>query len=273
MFAAARAGLPTMIHEQNAVLGRANTMLAPRVGVIATSFASVTGLRAGDAPKAVRTGNPVRPAAAALRDSPYLRPGTDGLLITGGSQGARVLSDVVPAAIALLPGAVRARLGIVQQARPEDCRRVAEAYRDLAITAEVKPFFDDLPARIAAASLVVARAGASTITELTTIGRPAILVPYRFAADDHQLANANALGHAGAAWVMPETAFTASALAERLASLLEDGGGDGGALAAAAGAARAMAMPDATALLADQVERIARDNGFAPRSQVRRQAA
>lgn len=265
MFAAARAGLPTMIHEQNAVLGRANAVLAARVDVIATSFASVAGLRAGDERKAVRTGNPVRPAAAALGVSPYARPDTDRLLIIGGSQGARILSDVVPAAIALLPEAARARLSIVQQARPEDCDRVVEAYRQLALEADVKSFFDDLPARIAAATLVVARAGASTITELTAIGRPAILVPYRFAADDHQLANARALEREAAAWVMPETEFTASALAKRLASLL----GDADALAKAAGAARAMAMPDAASRLADEVERIARGNGFAPPGQAR----
>ncbi len=262
VFAATRAALPTMIHEQNAVLGRANAVLAPRVDVIATGFAAVAGLRPNDARKTVHTGNPVRAAAAARGGLPYSRPQPDMVLIIGGSQGARILSDVVPAAVALLPEPARAGLRIVQQARPEDCDRVAAAYREIAADAEVKAFFDDLPDRMGQASVVVTRAGASSITELMTIARPAILVPYRLAADDHQLANARALEAQGAAWVMPETEFTAQALADRLAGLLCDDA----ALAHAAAAIRAMAMPDAAALLADQVERIVRREGPASRS-------
>ncbi len=254
MFAAARAALPTMIHEQNAVLGRANAVLARQVDVVATGFAPVAGLRPDDRRKTVHTGNPVRPDVAARAGAPYSRSRPDMVLIIGGSQGARILSEVVPAAIALLPERARAGLRIVQQARPEDCERVVAHYRGAAVRAEVKTFFEDLPDRMAAASVVISRAGASTIAELTTIARPAILVPYRHAADGHQLANARALEARGAAWVMPETGFTAAALAEHLDRLLSDGA----ALARTARAVGAMAMPDAAALLADQVERIAR---------------
>ncbi len=254
MFAAARAGLPSMLHEQNAVLGRANAVLAPRVDIIATGFPAVAGLRPDDRHKTVHTGNPVRAAAAARGGAAYARPAADTVLVIGGSQGARILSDVVPAAIARLPDAARSGLRIVQQARREDCDRVAAAYREIGTEAEVKAFFEDLPERMAAATAVISRAGASTITELMTLARPAILVPYRHAIDDHQLANARALERRGAAWVMPETEFTAEALAARLADFLSDDA----TLTLAAGAVAALAVPDAAARLADQVERIAR---------------
>ena len=262
VFAASRAALPTVIHEQNAVLGRANAVLAPRVDVIATGFAAVAGLRPDDRRKTVHTGNPVRAAVAARAGAPCSEPDPGMILIIGGSQGARILSEVAPAAIALLPERARTGLRIVQQARPEDCDRVTAAYRQIAVEAEIRSFFDDLPDRMAAARLVIARAGASTIAELMTIARPAILVPYRFAAADHQLANARLLETRDAAWVMPEDEFTAETLAERLDRLLSDGA----ALARAAGAIGAMAVPDAAARLADQVESIARRERPAARS-------
>jgi len=261
MLAATRMGLPTLIHEQNAILGRANRLLAPRVRVIATSFASVGALKPGARARIVETGNPVRDAVAVLRSAPYAAP-ADGrieLLVIGGSQGARVLSATVPAALALIEPALRGRLFVMQQARPEDLAEVERVHHANGIAAECAPFFEDVPNRLARAHLVIARSGASTVAELTTMGRPAILVPYRFAADDHQTANAGALAEAGAAWVMPEAGFTPPLLAERLTALLAAPQ----SLAAAAAAARRLGRPDAAERLADLVVAAAGLNGGA----------
>lgn len=256
MLAATRLDLPTMLHEQNAILGRANRLLAPRVRRIATSFPDVGGLRAGDRSRIVETGNPVRPAVAALRTASYAAPAPDGactLLVLGGSQGARILSEVIPAAVEKLPRELRARLAIMQQARPEDIEGVRRAYAAQGVNAELATFFDDVPARLARAHLVISRSGASTVAELEVIGRPALLVPYLHAADDHQTANARALERAGAAWVMPQLDFTASALATKLTELLAAPR----ALVAAAEAAQRLARPDAAQRLADLVIAIA----------------
>ena len=264
MLAATRLGLPTLLHEQNALLGRANRLLAPRVGTIATSFANVGGLRAGAAARIVETGNPVRGAVAALRGAPYVAPG-DGrieILVIGGSQGARILSATVPEALARLDPDLRARLFVMQQARPEDLAEVERAHAAHGIAAEVAPFFEDVPARLARAHLVISRSGASTVAELATIGRPAILVPYRFAADDHQSANARALAEVGAAWVMPEASFTPPRLAEQIALLLAAPQ----SLAAAATAAHRLGRPDAAERLADLVAAAAGHNGAAARA-------
>ncbi len=262
MLAATRQRVATLVHEQNALLGRANRLLAPRVSRIATSFPAVQGLKAGDAARVVFTGNPVRPEVAQHRATPYAAPGaTLNLLVTGGSQGARILSTVIPAALAALPAERRARIKLMQQARPEDLEQVREAHRRSGIDAEVAPFFQDLPARLARAHLVIARAGASTVAELCVIGRPAILVPYALAADDHQSFNARALGDAGAAWVMPESVFTQAALAERIEALLAAPQ----RLVAAAAAAHALGRPDAAERLADLVIECANANGGAMR--------
>ncbi|HUZ72269.1 MAG TPA: undecaprenyldiphospho-muramoylpentapeptide beta-N-acetylglucosaminyltransferase [Stellaceae bacterium] len=261
MLAATRQGLPTLLHEQNAILGRANRLLAPRVGTIATSFPSVGALRAGHRARIVETGNPVRPAVVAHRATPYAAPG-DGriaLLVIGGSQGARVLSAVVPAALARLEPALRRRLVVMQQARPEDLAAVRSAYQESGIEAETATFFEDVPARLARAHLVIARAGASTVAELTTVGRPSVLVPYRYAADDHQSANAAALQEAAAAWVMAEAVFTAEALAARIAALVATPD----TLVAAAVAAHRLGRPDAARRLADLVVAAAGGNGAA----------
>ncbi len=252
MLAAARQNRPTVIHEQNAILGRANRLLASRVRAIATSFPEVGALSAADRPRVTETGNPVRPAVTALRGTAYVEPSPEGpfeLLVLGGSQGARILSAVIPGALARLPESLRRRLRLTQQARPEDLEAVRAAYAQTGITAEIRPFFDDVPARLARAQLVIARSGASTVAELTVMGRPAILVPYRYAADDHQTANARALETAGAAWVMSEAVFTAEALADRLASLMLDPA----SLAKAARAAHGLGRPDAAERLADLV--------------------
>ncbi|MGH6969587.1 MAG: undecaprenyldiphospho-muramoylpentapeptide beta-N-acetylglucosaminyltransferase [Stellaceae bacterium] len=251
MMAAARLGVPTVIHEQNARLGRANRWLAPRMKRIATSFAQVDGLGEIDRRRIVETGNPVRPAAVAEHGTPYAPPaaGPINLLIVGGSQGARILSAVVPDGLALLPVGIKVRLSVAQQARPEDVETVRRAYAGSGIRAEIAPFFADVPARMARAHLVISRAGASSVAELCVVGRPAILVPYRHAADDHQTANAEALAAAGAAWVMSEPGFTASALAQRLETLFAQPA----LLAAAAAAAQRHARPEAARRLADLV--------------------
>ena len=265
MFAALRAGIPSMIHEQNAMLGRANAALAPRVSAIATSFDEVHGVRVEDLPKLVRTGNPVREAVAALAGAAYTDPAaSDGpvsLLVVGGSQGARILSDLVPPAIGAVEDRLRSRLRIVQQARPEDVDRVTEAYRRLDIPAEVGSFFDDLPARMADASLVISRAGASTIAELATIGRPAILIPFLRAAGGHQHRNAREIERYGAGWVVTEMDLDPETLAGRIETLLRSPG----LLADASAAACRWAMPDSAARLADRVHALARANGGAPR--------
>lgn len=252
MLAATRQKLPTVIHEQNAILGRANRLLASRVRRIATSFAEVAGLRPADRARVVETGNPVRPGIAALRDTPYVVSRGEEpfeLLVLGGSQGARILSEVVPAALARLPAALKRRLRLSQQARPEDLDAVRAAHAASAIVAEVRPFFEDVPERLACAQLAITRSGASTVAELAVLGRPAILVPYLYAADDHQTANARALEAAGAAWVMPQAEFTAEALAARLAALMDAPE----ALAQAAQRAFALGRPDAAERLADLV--------------------
>ncbi|HTH17081.1 MAG TPA: UDP-N-acetylglucosamine--N-acetylmuramyl-(pentapeptide) pyrophosphoryl-undecaprenol N-acetylglucosamine transferase, partial [Magnetospirillum sp.] len=181
MVAATMLGIPTAIHEQNGVLGRANRLLAGRVKRIATSYAHVQHVDPAWQPKLVHTGMPVRAAVAALRDTPYpaLAEGQPvHLLVLGGSQGARVLSEIIPAALATLPEPLRARLKVSQQCRPEDLEMVRAAYAGTGIDATLESFFSDVPERMAAAHLVVARSGASTVAELTALGRPAILVPY-----------------------------------------------------------------------------------------------
>lgn len=219
MWAATSLCIPTVIHEQNALMGRANRLMAPRVSAIATSFREVAGMRAADRSKVVMTGNPVRSAVKALRGTPYSAPGPQEpirILVTGGSQGATVFASVVPAALERLPDDMRRRLVVSQQARPEDLDAVRAAYKANGIEAEVAPFFTDLAARLGTTHLFIGRAGASTIAEITCAGRPAILVPYPHAADDHQTANARALEAVDAAVLIPQTAFDAETLATRL---------------------------------------------------------
>jgi UDP-N-acetylglucosamine--N-acetylmuramyl-(pentapeptide) pyrophosphoryl-undecaprenol N-acetylglucosamine transferase len=244
MLAATYLGLPAAIHEQNAVLGRANRLLAPRVRHIATGFPVTGGLRPADPARVHHTGNPVRPAIIAAATAGYSPPAPDmpiELLVLGGSQGARILGEVLPPALAELPVLLRERLRVSQQARPEDLAAVEECYARLAIAAEVQSFFADVPARLARAHLVICRAGASTIAELAAAGRPAVLIPYPHATDDHQTANARALAAAGGAWTIVQSSLTAGVLAERIASLLDDAA----ALTTAAERARGFGRRDA----------------------------
>lgn len=238
-----------ILQEQNAVLGRANRFLARRADVLALGFENTQRVPAGV--KTVVSGNPVRPAIAGLAQTSYVAASDRmRLLVLGGSLGARVFSDVVPAALAALPEAIRSRITVVQQVRAEDMERVRSAYAASGIVAELSPFFGDVASRLVAAHLVIARSGASTVAELAVVGRPAILVPLPGAIDDHQSANARALEQAGGAWVMPQSAFTPEALAARLGELLADPIG----LVAHAVAARTHARPDAASRLADLVE-------------------
>jgi UDP-N-acetylglucosamine--N-acetylmuramyl-(pentapeptide) pyrophosphoryl-undecaprenol N-acetylglucosamine transferase len=234
------------------VPGRVNRLLAPRVKKIAATFPFVRF--APEHPeRIVFTGNPVRAEAAALRATHYAAPAPDGpikLLVFGGSQGARALSEIVPAALAQLPENLRARLIITQQCRAEDLDMVQRAYRSAGLQAEAAKFFTDLPRRMADAHLVIARSGASTLSELTVIGRPSILVPYPAAMDDHQAANAAVLEKANAAWVIKQDRLTP----EGLASLLSEIFTHPEMLSARAEAAKALGHPDAAARLADLAE-------------------
>lgn len=245
---------PTVIHEQNAVLGRSNRVLAGRVDAVACAFPTLERASAAAQAGKVVVGNPVRPEIGALRLRPYEAPtGAIRLLVTGGSQGARVLSETVPAALAALPEPLRLRLKVAQQARAENLEAALAAYNDALIPAEVAPFFRDMAARLGEAHLVIGRAGASTCSELAAAGRPAILAPLKIAADDHQRLNARLLRDVGAAEVILEDELTVERLAATVERLLADPAG----LAARAEAARAVGVPDAAARLADLVERTA----------------
>jgi UDP-N-acetylglucosamine--N-acetylmuramyl-(pentapeptide) pyrophosphoryl-undecaprenol N-acetylglucosamine transferase len=252
VLAATWRGIPTLIHEQNAVMGRANRLLAPRVQAIATGFDGVLAREPRLAAKATCTGNPVRPAVLAAAAEPYVAPETNGplrLVVFGGSQGARIMADIVPAAVERLEPYLQMRLSVVQQAREEDLARVKEAYARAKVVADVAPFFADLPARIAAAHLVVSRAGASTIAELAAIGRPAILVPLPHALDQDQAANAGVLERSGGAVRLPQDGFTPGRLAAEISALASASQ----KLVAMAAAARAQGAPDAAERLADLV--------------------
>lgn len=256
MLAAARAKVPTVIHDQNAVLGRANKFLAARVTAIATSFDKVGGAENLVGDRVVETGNPVRAAVREAARVPYpLRGAGDPfrLLVFGGSQGARFMSDLVPPAIAAMPEAVRRLLRIVQQCRAEDLTRVAEAYRAAGVEAELQPFFRDMPARIAVSHLVVCRSGASTVAELAVIGRPAIMIPLPNALDQDQKANALVLARAGGGWMVEQRDMNP----DRLAHELADSIANPDRLGAVAEASATVGRPDAVERLADLVEGVA----------------
>ena len=252
VLAAQHIGCRTVIHEQNAVLGRANRMLAPRASGIATAFESVRALRAADRDKAVWTGNPVRPEIVAVRERPYVGPDIDNelnVVVLGGSQGAKVLGEIVPQALADLPNGIRNRLNVVQQCRAEEAAAAKKVFEDAGVKAEVSSFFDDISTRLARAVLVICRGGASTIAELTAVGRPAILVPFAHATDDNQTANAEGLSDAGGGWILQQDGLTAKLLSQRLTDLLSPGP----TLKNAAKCAAHMGKPEAAGKLADLV--------------------
>jgi len=223
LYAAAAAGIPIILHEQNAILGRANRVMMGKACLIATSFPHVGGLKPGPHAKMVLTGNPVRPAFAALRATPYAPLTDDGpmrILVLGGSLGAKVFSQVVPQALMLMPDHLRRRIVIAQQCRKDDLEDARAAFAAAGIEAELSTFFHDVPERLAGTHLFIGRAGGSTIAELTAVGRPAILVPFPHGHAGEQIANAEAVAEAGGAWLIPEQAFTPEALAVRLESLM-----------------------------------------------------
>lgn len=257
ILAARLRGVPTIIHDQNAVLGRANRLLARYARRIATATEALK-LPEAMAAKSVLTGNPVRPTVAEAAAVPYRRPEPDGpiqLLIFGGSQGARYLSEAVPAAIGKLDGALRGRLRIVQQCRPEDLDNVSAIYRALGIEAELASFFANLPMMIARSHLVISRSGAMTVSELGVIGRPAFLIPLPGAIDQDQRANAETLASVGGALVFEEKTLGVRQLASELTSVLEDPE----RLAHMAAAAGSTGSADGAVRLADLIEEVARN--------------
>jgi UDP-N-acetylglucosamine--N-acetylmuramyl-(pentapeptide) pyrophosphoryl-undecaprenol N-acetylglucosamine transferase len=223
LYAAAQQNIPILLHEQNAVIGRANRVMMGKAKIIATSFPHVAGLKPGTTARLVLTGNPVRPAFVSLRATAYQSLDPDGamrILVLGGSLGARVFTDVVPQALALMPDGLRRRIVIAQQCRKDDLERTRSAFAGAGIDAELSSFFNDVPERMAQSHLVLCRAGGSTVAELTAIGRPSILVPFPHGHAGEQFANAEAVAEAGGAWLIPEQAFMPESLAIRLESLM-----------------------------------------------------
>jgi UDP-N-acetylglucosamine--N-acetylmuramyl-(pentapeptide) pyrophosphoryl-undecaprenol N-acetylglucosamine transferase len=261
LLAASSLKIPTILHEQNAVLGRVNRWVAGDAAAIATAYPEVERLKRAYRDKVELVGNPVRESVARLGTMPF--PEFDEtaplkILVTGGSQGATILGQIVPEALGQLPPKLRHRLQVVQQCRADDIEEVRARYAALNIPAELLTYIEDMPDRLAEAHLVIARAGASTIAELTAAGRPAILVPLPIATDDHQTVNAREMAKAGGARMIPQDEFTSEALSAQIAAIA----GDAQALANAAERALSVGRPHATSDLADLVERIA--GGAAP---------
>ena len=261
LLAASSLKIPTILHEQNAVLGRVNRLLAGDAAAIATAYEQVDRLKQAYEAKTVLVGNPVREQVARLGEAPL--PPFDEyaplkILITGGSQGASVLGEVVPEGLGLLGPSLRHRLQIVQQCRPDDIDEVRARYAELKVPADLSTYITDMPDKIADTHLVIARAGASTIAELTAAGRPAILIPLPSATDDHQTANAREMARAGGARMIAQSEFTPEALARQIEALAEDPQ----ALANAAARSLSVGRPNAAKDLADLVERIA--GGLSP---------
>jgi UDP-N-acetylglucosamine--N-acetylmuramyl-(pentapeptide) pyrophosphoryl-undecaprenol N-acetylglucosamine transferase len=261
LLAASAMRIPTVLHEQNAVIGRVNRLLAGDAEAIGTAYDRVDRLKPRYAGKAVLIGNPVREEIARLGELPF--PPFDEfaplkILVTGGSQGATVLSKVVPAGLGMLQPSLRRRLQVVQQCRPEDIERVRSQYAELGIPAELMTYIEDMPEKLADAHLVVGRAGASTVAELSAAGRPAILIPFAAATDDHQTANAREMVKAGGARAIQESSFTPDVLARQIEALAMDPV----ALNNAAARALSVGRPHAARDLADLIERIG--NGVAP---------
>jgi UDP-N-acetylglucosamine--N-acetylmuramyl-(pentapeptide) pyrophosphoryl-undecaprenol N-acetylglucosamine transferase len=261
LLAAQRNGIPTLVHEQNAVLGRVNRLMAGKVSAIATAYPSVDRLSPKHEEKVHLVGTPVRDVVLELREQPYpplMEEGIFRVLVIGGSQGATVLSQVVPDGLALLPEHFRRRLQVTQQCRPEDIEQVRAKYAGHGIPADLATYFADIPSRLAWSHLVIGRAGASTIAELTAAGRPAILIPLPTATDNHQVSNAREMAKAGGARMVLQSKFTPVELAKQMQKL----GLEPQALANAANRAKSVGRPDAAKDLADLVERTGRDPGM-----------
>jgi UDP-N-acetylglucosamine--N-acetylmuramyl-(pentapeptide) pyrophosphoryl-undecaprenol N-acetylglucosamine transferase len=261
LLAAGSRDIPTLLHEQNAVLGRVNRLLAGEATAVATAYAEVERLKSGYRDKTVLVGNPVRDSVAKLGEMPFPpfdETGPLKILVTGGSQGASVLGQVVPSGLGLLNASLRRRLQVVQQCRPDDIDAIRARYAELGIPAELMTYIGDMPEKLGDAHLVIGRAGASTIAELTAAGRPAILIPYPSATDDHQTVNAREMVRAGGARVIAQTDFTPETLARQIDALAADPV----ALANAAARSLSVGRPHAASDLADLAERIG--GGLAP---------
>lgn len=257
VYAAQRMGIRTVIHEQNAIIGKANAMLSPNASRIALSLPNEKGLHGSDKVRALVIGNPVRPDIAALYNKPYPALEQDGrmhILVLGGSMGAHVFSEIVPKALSGLSAHHRAQLEVVQQCREEDMKDTKKAYKDAGIKVTLEPFFDDVAAQLEKAHLVIGRAGASTVAEITTAGRPAIFVPYPHHKDMQQKRNADAVADVGGAWVMSQDGFTAEALMARIETFLQNPE----TLFRAAEKARTCGKPDAALKLGNVVMALAR---------------
>ncbi len=251
VLAAQMRGVPTMLHEQNAVLGKANALLADYARVIATAMPDTRGIKDKNTRKTVTTGNPVRAAVLSARASAYVPPIERlNILVTGGSQAARIFSDVIPQAVAQLPADLRARLDIIHQCREDSIDATRKAYAASGVKAEIKSFFNDMADRLKACQLFIGRGGASTVAEVTAVGRPALYVPYPGHADQQQKHNAEAIASRGGGWVMLQQDFTAAALAGKLQEWLQNPT----TLTTAAAAAKACGETGAAAKLADAVE-------------------
>lgn len=256
MYAAQKLKIPTIIHEQNAIIGKANAFLAPKAERIAMSLQNDDGLDEIDRMRSVVTGNPVRSDIAALYNKPYPAIDKNGafrILVMGGSLGATVFSEIVPTALAGLPKDHKARLHITQQCREADIEGVRAAYKEAGIDAELSTFFEDVAAELEQAHLIIARSGASTVAEVTTAGRPAIFVPYPHHKDQQQKMNADAVADSGGAWVMTESGFTVDALHARIETFLQNPE----TLFKAAEGARSCGKPDAARKLGNLVTAIA----------------
>jgi len=261
LLAARAMRIPTVLHEQNAVLGRVNRLLAGQATAIATAYSKVDRVKSRYRDKIVLVGNPVRDSIARLGEIPF--PAFDEIaplkiLVSGGSQGAKILGQVVPAGLGMLQPSIRRRLQVVQQCRSDDIDAVRRHYAELQIPAELMTYIEDMPEKLADAHLVIGRAGASTLAEITAAGRPAILIPYPSATDDHQTANARDIARAGGARTIPQPQFTPDVLARQIEALTSDPV----ALANAAGRALSVGRPHAARDLADLVERVG--GGLAP---------
>jgi UDP-N-acetylglucosamine--N-acetylmuramyl-(pentapeptide) pyrophosphoryl-undecaprenol N-acetylglucosamine transferase len=255
LLGAIKDGIPTIIHEQNAVLGRVNRLLARKVNAIATAYPVVERLKGKHDYKVHLVGNPVREEIMALRDEEFpslTEESVFRLLVTGGSQGANIMSQVVPEGLSLLPVSLRRRLQVTQQCRPEDIERVRATYAELEIPADLATYITDMPEKLNWAHLVISRAGASTLAELTVAGRPAILVPLPSAMDDHQTVNVRELVEAGGARAIPQAHFTPVELAKQMQKMAMEPG----ALQNAAKRAWNCGRPNAARDMADLLESI-----------------
>lgn len=250
LFAAAHTGIPIILHEQNALMGRANRTLLQKARILATSFPHIDNIPPNTKAKIIHTGNPVRPSFSAMRQAPYPSIKTDeplNLFVMGGSLGATIFSKVVPSALALLPQELRRRLIVTQQCRKDDIEEARSAFAAAGIEAELAPFFTDVPDRMGNAHLVISRSGGGSVAELTAIGRPSILVPFAGGHAGEQTENAKAVAQAGGAWIIPEDAFTPESLTIRIEALLDMPT----TLSKAAAAARAWGTINAADALAD----------------------